>query len=188
MKLLDAIIFETVGYLENKGTILYPTDTVWGIGCDATNAEAVQKVFQIKKREEKKSLILLVSDMEMLEKYVEISPEILSFLQKQIKPTTIIYQKHKCLINKVIAEDNSVAIRVVKNEFCEKLIRQFGRPIVSTSANISGQPTPHFFKQIDENIKKAVDFIVPLNQEKTDYIPPSQLVKIENNSVIFLRK
>ena len=159
MTLFDNIIYETMAFLENKGTILYPTDTVWGIGCDATCYQAVQKIFNIKKRDEKKSLILLVSDVEMLQKYLN-----------------------------VIAQNNTVAIRIVKNHFCQKLIRKFGKPIVSTSANISGESTPHFFKEIDDNIKNAVDFIVPLEQEKMDYTPPSQLVKIENEEFIFLRK
>lgn len=188
MTLFDNIIYETIAFLENKGTILYPTDTVWGIGCDATCYQAVQKIFNIKKRDERKSLILLVSDVEMLQKYVDVSKEILLFLEEQIKPTTVIYNNPKSLALNVIAQNNTVAIRIVKNDFCQKLIRKFGKPIVSTSANISGESTPHFFKEIDDNIKNAVDFIVPLEQEKMDYTPPSQLVKIENEEFIFLRK
>lgn len=147
--------------LRRGGTLLYPTDTIWGIGCDATRAEAVERVYQIKQRAESKSMIILVADTEQIASYVQSVPPIALDLQKQVdKPLTIIYPGAKNLANNVIAADGSIAIRVVRHEFCQRLIRAFGKPIVSTSANISGEPAPAIFRNISKKIIDTVDHVV----------------------------
>lgn len=180
----DFSVKKAVSVLNEKGILLYPTDTVWGLGCDATDNEAVMKIFRIKQRSESKSLILLVADIQMLEKYVEVPRFVLDFLEKQERPTSVIYHNTRGLAQNVIASDNSVAIRIVKNDFCQKLIQQFGKPIVSTSANRSGFPTPLNFSQIEDYIKNEVDYIVDFQQDIEENRPPSQLVKIKNASEI----
>lgn len=180
----DFSVKKAVSVLNEKGVLLYPTDTVWGLGCDATDNEAVMKIFRIKQRSESKSLILLVADIQMLEKYVEVPHFVLDFLEKQERPTSVIYHNTRGLAQNVIASDNTVAIRIVKNDFCQKLIEQFGKPIVSTSANRSGFPTPLNFSQIEDYIKNKVDYIVDYQQNIEENCPPSQLVKIKNASEI----
>ncbi len=164
--------------LDKGGIILYPTDTVWGLGCDATNEVAVNKIYAAKKRNETKSLVVLVDGIEMLEEYiVDIPLKALELLQNPPKPTTIIYDNPNGLAANLLAQDNTVAIRIAQDEFCQKLIRKFGKPVVSTSANISEKPTPTSFKQIESVILNAVDYIVNLYQDKTMAIP-SRIVKI----------
>lgn len=171
---------KTLKFLKENKTILYPTDTVWGIGCDALNEIAVAKIFKIKNREESKSLVILVNNIDMLKNYVdEIPSKVLDVLKKAIKPTTIIYNNPIGLANNVIANDNTVAIRIAKDEFCKKLIENFGNPIVSTSANISGGDTPRSFKEIDPRILDEVDYVVNLHRDKiTD--SPSSIIKIND--------
>lgn len=170
--------------LNNKNIILYPTDTVWGIGCDATNENAVANVFRIKNRVESKSLIILVDSYEMLGNYVEKIPESAKeILGKAFKPTTIIYNNPKGLAKNVIAEDNTVAIRIVANDFCIQLINEFGKPIVSTSANISGEPTPKSFSEISPAILDSVDYIVNLQQNKVA-AKSSTILRINENDEI----
>ncbi len=148
-------------------SILYPTDTIWGIGCDATNFEAVSTVYKIKQREESKSLIVLVSSIEMLLDYVITVPEkALDLISSSKKPTTIIYRNPKHLSANCIASDNTIAIRIVQDEFCKQLIEEFGKPLVSTSANISGEDTPKSFSEISKTILHSVDYIVNLQQDK----------------------
>ncbi|PTX18782.1 L-threonylcarbamoyladenylate synthase [Pontibacter mucosus] len=161
--------------------ILYPTDTVWGIGCDAENAEAVRKIFKIKEREESKSMILLVADHNMLRNYVEELPEDFEeMVKQQERPTTYVFSNPKNLPQEVLASDGSVAIRVVEgDEFCHRLIRQVARPIVSTSANISGESAPKTFAEISEVLKKRVDFVVNWRQDEDMASNPSRIVKIE---------
>lgn len=147
--------------------LLYPTDTVWGIGCDATDSKAVAKVFELKRREESKSLVILVASLEMLEEYISTVPdEVLEILKQKKKPTTIIYKQPKGLAKNTIASDDTVAIRIPKHKFCQKLIQKLGKPIVSTSANISGEPTPKAFTEISQAILDGVDYIVNLEREK----------------------
>ena len=168
----------SINILEEGGVILYPTDTVWGLGCDATNEVAVNKIYETKKRNESKSLVVLVDSIEMLEKYiVNIPLKALELLKNAPKPTTIIYDNPKGLATNVLAHDNTVAIRIAKDEFCQKMIRKFGKPVVSTSANISEKPTPISFDQIEDVILNTVDYIVNLYQDKTMAIP-SRIVKI----------
>ena len=160
--------------------ILYPTDTIWGIGCDAENAEAVRKVYKIKEREESKSMILLMADLDMLKHYVVKVPEKLeNLLKKQEKPTTFVLSGATNLPKEVIAEDGTIAVRIVKEEFCHRLVRQVGRPIVSTSANISGEPSPASFKEVSEKIKERVDHVVRWRQDEEAASGPSRIVKIE---------
>ncbi|WP_266202286.1 L-threonylcarbamoyladenylate synthase [Pontibacter kalidii] len=161
--------------------ILYPTDTVWGIGCDAENAEAVRKIFKIKEREESKALILLVADQEMLQRYVKNLPEDFEELvRRQERPTTYVFPEPQNLPEEVLAEDGTVAIRVVQgDEFCHRLIRQVARPIVSTSANISGAPSPKTFADVSEEIKERVDFVVNWRRDDDMASRPSRIVKIE---------
>ena len=174
----------SVGYKN----VLYPTDTVWGIGCDATNEEAVNKVYQIKSREESKSLIILVASIEMLKEYVENIPfKVLEILEETKKPTTIIYNNPKGLAKNTIAVDNTIAIRIPEDDFCIELIKEFGKPIVSTSANISGEPTPTSFSEISESILKKVDYIVDLNKDKVN-INSSTILKIEDNTIVVIRE
>ena len=170
--------YNTLNALKAGKIILYPTDTVWGIGCDATDEFAVEKVFEIKNREESKSLVILVDSVEMLENYLDNIPlEALKLLKKSTRPTTIIYEASKGLAKNVIAMDNTVAIRIVKDEFCQNLIKEFQKPIVSTSANISSKPTPRSFKEIEPSILDAVDYIVNLRQNEITN-SPSKIIRI----------
>ena len=165
-------IRESCQLLKEGKTLLYPSDTIWGLGCDATNAAAVEKIFDIKNRPSSKSLIVLVSNDGMLERYVKAVPEIAwEIIDNTNKPTTIVYPEAKNLAPNLIAEDGSIAIRIVKEGFCHRLIHQFNRPLVSTSANISGSPSPLTFEDIEEQITSKVDAIVG----KEFYKPGSRL-------------
>ncbi|WP_417800567.1 L-threonylcarbamoyladenylate synthase [Tenacibaculum sp.] len=182
------MIIEIKNYLLNGKTILYPTDTVWGLGCDATNESAVKKIYQLKNREESKSLIILVASIEMLQKHVGNIPEkALEILKTSVKPTTIIYNNPKELAANTIAVDDTIAIRIPKDPFCIQLIKEFGKPIVSTSANVSGEPTPKSFSEISEAILKNVDYVVDLHQEKIAE-KSSTILKIEGDDVIVIRE
>jgi L-threonylcarbamoyladenylate synthase len=168
--------------LHSGGTILYPTDTIWGIGCDATNPVAVEKIYQLKHRFERKSLIILLDDAERIEDYVACIPEIAWDLLKSIdSPLTIIYPEAKNLANNVIADDGSVAIRIVKNEFCLRLIKAFGKPIVSTSANISGDHPPVGFRTVAPAIINGVDYVVDESLEEIHELKPSRIIKLSLN-------
>ena len=186
---MEKEIQKCVEVLKKGGTILYPTDTIWGIGCDATNYKAVQKIYKIKKRLETKSLIILIDDKKRLENYVKEIPEITWDLMKNVeKPLTIIYPNARNLPKNVVAEDNSIAIRIVKNEFCIRLIREFGKPIVSSSANISGETTPLVFRCVSENVKKSVDYVVQLYQDVLQEVKPSRIIRLkENGEFIIIR-
>ncbi|MDT0688479.1 L-threonylcarbamoyladenylate synthase [Salegentibacter sp. F188] len=175
---------EAINVLKRGGLILYPTDTVWGIGCDSTNPEAIEKVFALKKRSESKSLICLVSDFKMLNEYVEDVPEVAyDILKYAAKPTTIIYDDPIRVAENLIADDNTLAIRVTKDKFCKELVRRFRRPIVSTSANISGEKTPESFSQIAPEILKGVDYVVNLHQSKKS-TKPSAIIKLSNDGKV----
>jgi len=170
--------------LKKGGIILYPTDTVWGIGCDATNSEAVEKIFNLKKRNDKKSMICLVSDFKMLNEYVENVPEVAyDILKYAAKPTTIIYDEAIRVAENLIAEDNSLAIRVTKDKFCEKLIKKLRKPLVSTSANLSGSGAPKSYSEIDPLILQGVDYIVNLHRERKSG-KPSAIIKLKNDGSV----
>ena len=186
---MQQIINKSLITLGKSKTILYPTDTVWGIGCDATNSLAVTKVFDIKKRTESKSLIILVDSFEMLSKYIKKIPEkAKEELDKAQKPTTIIYKNPIGIAANCIALDNTIAIRIVQNNFCKELIHQFGKPIVSTSANSSGEPTPITFSEISSTILDSVDYIVNLQQEKIATASSRILRITDDNRVEVIRE
>jgi translation factor SUA5 len=177
-------IENAIAVLKKGGIILYPTDTVWGIGCDATNAEAIEKIFQLKKRSESKSLICLVNDFKMLEQFVERVPTVAyDILKHANRPTTIIYDNPVRVAENLVAEDNSLAIRVVKDNFCEQLIRKLHRPLVSTSANITGETTPMCFQEISPQILEGVDYVVNLHHTKKSG-PPSAIIRLKNDGTV----
>ena len=176
-------IDKSIEILNSGGVILYPTDTIWGLGCDATNFDAVSKIYQLKNRVESKSLIVLVSSFNMLKKHVSVSKKAIEIIKKNEKPTTIIYKNPKGFSKNLIAEDKTVAIRIVQDEFCRKLIKRFGKPIVSTSANVSNKPTPKSFKEISQEVIKGVDYIVNLHHEKI-CDKPSSIIKLSNSGII----
>ena len=177
-------INKCVEILENGGLILYPTDTVWGIGCDATNELAVKKVFDLKQRDDSKALICLVANDAMLERHVEKVPEIAyDLMDLSTKPITIIYDKPNGVAKNLIAEDNTLALRVASDKFCKYLIGKFKRPIVSTSANISGTPTPKSFQNIDKAILSGVDYVVNLHQDKQNE-SASSIIRLGNDGTV----
>jgi L-threonylcarbamoyladenylate synthase len=171
-------IEQCLAVLRNGGTIVYPTDTIWGIGCDATNAEAVEKVIQVKDRPQHKSFVVLVADENDILKYTA-SPdlEVFNYLDKTIKPTTVIYEHAIGLADNAIAEDGSIAIRIVKDEFCRHLIKRFRKPLLSTSANLSGNASPAFFAEIDKEILKNVDFVVEHRRNDNTPAQPSSIIR-----------
>lgn len=170
--------------LRDGGLLLYPTDTVWGIGCDATDPEAVEKVFQLKHRADNKALICLVADDRMLSKYVKEIPKVaFDIFDVSDDPITIIYDDAQNLAENLIAEDGSIAIRIPNDDFCFQLIRRFGKPIVSTSANISSHPTPKSFQEIAPQILKGVDYVVNLHREKI-CSKPSSIIKLSTNGQV----
>lgn len=171
--------------LRKGGTILYPTDTVWGLGCDARNKDAVAKLFKIKQRADYKSMVILVSDETMINRHVKDVPEVAwELIESAEEPLTIIYPDGRMLADKLIAADNSIGIRLVKDEFCNKLIHKFTKPLVSTSANISGEPTPMSFSEIKLDILNQVDYIVNYRQKETNNPKPSSIIKIAMNGEI----
>lgn len=189
---MEVTIEQAVKALKEGKTILYPTDTVWGLGCDATNSEAVKKIYEIKQRSESKALIVLLPNLNVVANHVQdISSSVVEILEKAERPTTIIYPKAKNLAKNLIAENGSIAIRMPNHDFCQQLLKAFGKPIVSTSANISGEPTPAFFEEISENVVEQVDFVVDskLFAKKTTEKPlPSNILLIkENDEILKLR-
>ena len=193
--------------LRSGGIILYPTDTVWGIGCDATNPEAVAKIYEIKRREDSKSLVLLASDMDMICRYVKEVPEMaIQLVEVNDKPMTIIYpdalagerptpdgvmpkaDRH-CLAFNTVAEDGTVGIRIPMMDFCQQLVAKLGRPLVSTSANISGEATPKKYAEISQEIKDAVDHIVDPSLERGSTGHSSSIIKVGlDYSIEIIRK
>lgn len=175
--------------LEQGGVILYPTDTVWGLGCDATNPVAVEKIYAIKERPANKSMIVLVADEQEVLQYVSnLDRQVFDYLHKLQKPTTVIYEGATGLADNLINADGTVAIRMVKEDFCKQLIKRFGKPLVSTSANISGQETPAVFNQISDVIKQRVDYIVNYRQEETAPAAPSSIIKWGREGITVIRE
>lgn len=182
-------IRKNIEILKEGGTVLYPTDTIWGLGCDATNENACQKIFDIKKRPEDKSCIILVESFNMLERYIpefqEVCYDLVDFATK---PLTIIYPNAKGLAPSILAKDGSIGVRITNDPICLKLIRGMRKPIVSTSANISGEQSPTCFDDISDSIKENVDTIVEANLHK-EMTAPSQIIKVGlNGSVEVIRK
>ncbi len=186
----EEILNEALKTLRDGGTILYPTDTVWGLGCDATNPEAVAKIYEIKQRSDSKSLVLLASDLDMVAKYVKEIPSIaVDLVEVNDAPMTIIYPGAIAgeegaagdrwhLAHNTVAADGTVGIRIPLMEWCRQLVFKLGRPIVSTSANISGEPTPQRFSDIPQEIKDAVDFVVPPSVDTESTGKASQILKV----------
>jgi len=175
---------QAIETLQSGGTLLYPTDTIWGIGCDATNPEAIKKIFDIKKREQNKSLIILVESEKRLQDLVDVPEMAWQIIDLSEKPVTIVYENPKNLPKELLAEDGSVGIRIVKNEYCKKLISKLNKPLVSTSANLSGQKSPMKFSDISEEIKNSVDYIVEDNHDKVSEFSGSSVIKVWNNNQI----
>jgi len=175
--------------IKNGGIILYPTDTVWGIGCDATNAEAVAKIYALKQRDDSKSMIVLMNGEKMMYNVFHQIPDVAwEILDLSEKPTTLILDNPKNVAPNLIAEDQTLGVRLVKEPFCFKLMERMKRPLVSTSANISGQETPKTFKEISQEIIKGVDYVVNLHHDKICK-NPSTIIKLSlDNQVKIIRK
>ncbi len=176
--------------LKNGGVILYPTDTIWGLGCDATNVEAVEKLLKIKNRPAEKSLIVLLDVDSKLQSYIAEVPEVAyDLIEYAENPLTIVFPGAKNLASNVINADGSVGIRIVKHDFCTSVIQRFRKPIVSTSANLSGQPSPKFFDDIDPEIFESVDLVVDFEQENRTVKKPSTIMKLSPGGQFeFIRK
>jgi len=187
-ELFDEEVQNALTVLRNGGIILYPTDTVWGLGCDATNKEAVQKIFDLKKRNDNKSLIVLMADQREILHYVT-APDlaVFDFIQQQSRPTTIVYENAIGFADNLLAEDGSVAIRIVKDDFCRHLIKRLKKPIVSTSANISNMATPATFAEVSDEIKSGVDYVVRWRQDDNRPVQPSQIIRWQNGAPMFIR-
>ena len=171
--------------MNEGGVILYPTDTIWGIGCDATNEEAVRRVYQIKQRSDSKAMLVLVDSPVKVDFYVQDVPEVAwDLIEVADKPLTIIYSGARNLASNLIAEDGSVGIRVTNEEFSKRLCQQFRKAIVSTSANISGQPSPANYSEITEELKSRVDYVVGYRQEEMGHPKPSSIIKLDKGGVI----
>ena len=176
--------------LREGKTILYPTDTIWGIGCDATNPKAIAKIYQLKQRTDQKSMLVLVDRPEMITAYVKVIPSIAwELMEASDEPLTIIYPGAINLAPNLINPDGSIGIRVCNSKFCQGLITRFRKPVVSTSANISGQPHPKIFSAIEKSILLGVDYVVNLEQSNPDVKKPSPIIKLGiNNEVQIIRK
>lgn len=184
MENISSEIHNAYEVIKEGGIILYPTDTVWGIGCDATNAEAVKKIYALKQREESKSMIVLMNGEKMMYNVFKDIPETAwQILDLSEKPTTLILDNPRNVAPNIIAEDQTLGIRLVKDPFCYKLMERMKRPLVSTSANISGQPTPKSFKEIAPEIIKGVDYVVNLHREKI-CDKPSTIIKLTSDSQV----
>lgn len=178
-------IINSLKTLRAEKIILYPTDTIWGIGCDSTKGTAVQKIFELKKRPEKKSMIILVADENMIVDYVSNpSQKILAFIGNAEKPTTAIFKNARHLPSNLINEDGSIAIRIVKDKFCRELIQQLQKPLVSTSANLSGEKFPQNFTEISKEIKNGVDYIVQHRRNDFSKKAPSSIIKLNDQDEI----
>lgn len=183
-------INKTLEVLKNGGVILYPTDTIWGLGCDATNPEAVAKINEIKGRSAEKSLIILLDTPNKLASYVSDIPEVAyDLIEYAEKPLTIVFSKAKNLAANVINQDGSIGIRIPRHDFCQQLLQRFRKPIVSTSANISGEKTAHFYDEISEEISNAVDYVVDFERELKVIKQPSTIMKLDpSGKFTFIRK
>jgi L-threonylcarbamoyladenylate synthase len=178
-------IKKAIEMLRAGGVILYPTDTVWGLGCDATNEEAVKRIFEIKKRTDVKAMLVLVDNATRIQGYVDEVPDMAwELIDVSEKPLTIIYPEAKNLAKNLLAEDKSIGIRVTKETFSKTLCERYRKPLVSTSANVSGEPTPANFSKISDEIKSAVDYVVNFRQNETSAPKPSSIIKLGKGNVI----
>jgi L-threonylcarbamoyladenylate synthase len=185
---MDIEIKNSLQALQNNRLILYPTDTVWGLGCDATCEKSVSEIYKVKNRISSKSLIILVQDIEMLKTYIpKVSDQLIKFVNEAEKPTTVIYSNPIGLPKNMIAEDGTVAIRIPKSEFCKQLLQEFGKPIVSTSANVSGEITPQCFSEISEKIIEKVDYVVNTDRDLKNGKPSTIVKLLEDGSLEIIR-
>lgn len=176
---MKEIIRDTIKVLNEGGVILYPTDTIWGLGCDATNKDAVASIYGIKQRDESKSMLILVNSVEMLEKYVPHIPDVAyQLIETATHPLTIIYPKAVGLAKNIIAPDGSIGVRIVKDDFCQNLISEYNKPIVSTSANLAGKKPPLGYFDISNDVKISADYIVPLKLEELSSSKSSDIIKV----------
>jgi L-threonylcarbamoyladenylate synthase len=176
--------------IREGGIILYPTDTIWGIGCDATNTEAVKKIYRLKQRDEAKSMIILLDTENKLESYIsDMNPLAYDLIEYAENPLTLVMPGAKNISSALISSDGSIGIRVVKHPFCQQLLQQLRRPLVSTSANISGKPSPQYFSQIESDIIDGVDYVVDIDQDDMEIKTPSTIIKLTpNGSFEFIRR
>lgn len=175
--------------LKKGGLILYPTDTIWGIGCDASNPDAVKKVYELKQRPDAKSLIVLLADeRELLRHVASADLAVFDFLAKAEKPTTVIYEGGIGFADNLLPEDGSIAIRLCREDFCRQVIRRFRKPLVSTSANISGHPSPAHFGDIEPAILNGVDYVVRYRQNDREPAAPSSIIRWNNGNVEWIRR
>ncbi len=186
MNAINDMIFSTVSALESGGIILYPTDTIWGIGCDATKGDAVEKIYSIKHRDHSKSMLILCANLAMVERYVgRIEGAAKSLLLDSERPTTVILPvEGEGLADNLIASDGTIGVRVPRMDFCQRLLQSFGKPIVSTSANFSGSTSPASFADIDSALAAAVDFVVPQKYELSEQTSSSRIVKMASDGQI----
>lgn len=181
---MDKDIQQALEVLRKGGTILYPTDTIWGIGCDATDEKAVRRVYEIKKREDKEGMLVLLDSRNLLPMYVEVPDMAWELIELTENPLTIIYPEARNLAPGLLGSDGSVGIRIVRDSFCKKLIEQYKKPVVSTSANISGMPAPVIYAEISREIINSVDYVVKYRQEDTAKTRPSGIIKLGLNGEV----
>lgn len=182
---MNTEINKTLAVLESGGIILYPTDTIWGIGCDATDADAIKRIYQLKQRDDSKSLIILLAEVKDIFKYVaNPHPDIVGMVKGFEKPTTVIYEQAIGLPDNLVNADGSIAIRVTRDPFCKSLIKRLKKPLVSTSANISGSPAPASLAQVEAAIRDGVDYIVEHRRETEPEVPASTILRIQNDGSI----
>lgn len=182
---LQAEVKKTLDVLTQGGVILYPTDTIWGIGCDATNAKAIEKIYSIKNRSAEKNFIVLLDNASRLASYVDEIPETAwSLIEFATKPLTIIYEKAKNLPKELLSKDGSIAIRIVNDEFCQMLIARLKKPLVSTSANISEQASPASYSDISDEVRNKVDYIVDWKRDELSKNKPSTIISLKTNGQI----
>lgn len=180
--MIDTEVKKAGDIILSGGIILYPTDTIWGIGCDATSRESVENIYLIKQRADSKSMLVLVNGIAMLDEYLEEMPlQALDMIKQSAKPTTIIYPGARNLADNLVAPDGSIGIRITFDPFCRKLIEITGKPIVSTSANISGEQSPVAFHKIKASIREQIDYVVNWRQDETAPSRPSALIKMEED-------
>lgn len=173
--------------LDTGGLILYPTDTIWGIGCDATNEIAVEKIYRLKQRPDHKPMVVLMADeREILQYVTQPDLQVFDYIKGVSKPITVVYEGGVGLADQLLADDRSVAIRITSDSFCKHLIKRFRKPIVSTSANISGYPAPRSFQDIDPLIKEGVDYVVRYRQSDDNYYKPSSVVRWDKNGELII--
>jgi L-threonylcarbamoyladenylate synthase len=178
-------IEECISVLRNGGIILYPTDTIWGIGCDATNEKAVERIFQLKNRPDQKALIVLVADeMDVLKHVAHTDLRVFDYVKQSPRPVTVVYEGAIGLADNLVGKDGSVAIRITDDTFCKHLIKRFRKPIVSTSANVSGEPPARYFSEIKDEIKNGVDFVVKYRQDDDSIASPSMVIRWNKDATV----